>query len=274
MNIPWMEKYRPNNIDEIILSQENELLLKNIIEKKYFPNMMFYGSPGTGKTTTIINLIKEYQNRNENGENNNNIIHLNASDDRGIDVIRNIIKSFIFSKTRETRFVILDEADCMTVNAQYLLKTMIKNYKGGAKFCLLCNYISKIDEKLLEELMIVRFNNLPPDKIINKLKEILEKENKKITTKKLKILQKNYGNDIRSMINDIQMNKINDYNKVFKKKNEYDKIDLYELSINVFQDMIENNCCSKLIDKMEKYIHNYYELDDPVKYFKNIISLR
>ena len=92
IDIPWVEKYRPNNFDNIVLDSTNRKLLTNIIKKNTFPNLLLYGPPGTGKTTTIINLINKYQEINNYTHKKGYTIHLNASDDRGIDIIRNQIK--------------------------------------------------------------------------------------------------------------------------------------------------------------------------------------
>ena len=115
-NIPWIEKYRPNTFQEIVLDPLNRKIFSNILNKQYFPNLLFYGPPGTGKTTTIINLINEYQTKYEK-KTSENIIHLNASDERGIDIIRNQIQLFVKSKNffnKGMKFVILDEVDYMT----------------------------------------------------------------------------------------------------------------------------------------------------------------
>ena len=100
----WVEKYRPKNIDDIVLDHLNKQILKNIIETSYFPNLLFYGPPGTGKTTTIINLINSYQNK-FGVKNKDLIIHLNASDERGIDIIRNQINFFVNSKPLFKTFI-------------------------------------------------------------------------------------------------------------------------------------------------------------------------
>ena len=89
-DIPWVEKYRPTHFDNIVLDPINRKLFEQIIEKGHFPNLLFYGPPGTGKTTTIINLINEYQKKHNNNA-KGSVIHLNASDERGIDIIRNQI---------------------------------------------------------------------------------------------------------------------------------------------------------------------------------------
>ena len=92
----WVEKYRPTIFEDIVLDPLNRQILQNIIETSYFPNLLFYGPPGTGKTTTIINLINAYQTK-LNNKNKDLIIHLNASDERGIDIIRNQINLFVNS---------------------------------------------------------------------------------------------------------------------------------------------------------------------------------
>jgi DNA polymerase III delta prime subunit len=86
--INWNEKYRPNNLEKIILSNYNKLIINNIIEKNYFPNLLLYGPPGTGKTTTVINLINSYLNKYYS-DNKKQIVHLIASHERGIEIIRN-----------------------------------------------------------------------------------------------------------------------------------------------------------------------------------------
>ena len=166
--IPLMEAYRPKHFDDIVLDPLNKQILKNIIETSYFPNLLFYGPPGTGKTTTIINLINAYQEKLKN-KNKDLIIHLNASDERGIDIIRNQINSFVNSKplfNTGMKFVILDEVDYMTKNAQQALRYLLQNYSGNVRFCLICNYISKIDEGLQNEFIRLRFNQLPDKDII------------------------------------------------------------------------------------------------------------
>ena len=204
----WVEKYRPTNFNDIVLSPINRTIFKNIVDMDYFPNLLFYGSPGTGKTTTIINLINEYQSR-YGKINNSTIIHLNASDDRGIDIIRNQINQFVKSLNlfeKGLKFVILDEVDYMTKNAQQALKYILQTSTYNVRFCLICNYISKIDESLKNEFICIRFNQLPIDYICIFLKSISEKENLNLKPSTIEAIQKMYGSDIRSMINFIQLN--------------------------------------------------------------------
>ena len=207
-NIPWVEKYRPTNFDDIVLSEINRDIFKNILDMRYFPNLLFYGPPGTGKTTTIINLINEYQ-RKYGETNKGSVIHLNASDERGIDIIRNQIFQFVKSKNffeKGVKFVILDEVDYMTKNAQQALKYLLQSYCYNVRFCLICNYISKIDESLKNEFICIRFNQLPKEDIYKFIKNITVSENLDLSDKVIDTIQNNYNSDIRSMINFIQLN--------------------------------------------------------------------
>lgn len=209
--IPWVEKYRPTTFNNIVLDPINRAIFENILEKNYFPNVLFYGPPGTGKTTTIINLINKYQ-QDFDGNNKENIIHLNASDERGIDIIRNQIQQFVKSNNfynNGLKFVILDEVDYMTKNAQQALKYLIQSSKSNVRYCLICNYISKIEESLRNEFICIRFNQLPKDEIFLFLKNIITSENMDINDETIRIIQNNYFSDIRSMINFIQLNQQN-----------------------------------------------------------------
>ena len=212
MNIaPWVEKYRPNKFDDIVLEPTNKQLLKNIIKNNNFPNLLFYGPPGTGKTTTIINLIEEYQKKYKQKRKGLKI-HLNASDDRGIDIIRNQINQFVNTKTLfgdGIKFVILDEVDYMTKNAQTALKYLIQQYSENIRFCLICNYISRIDLSLQNEFIRLRFCQLPKDDILSFLNHIVESEKLNLNENKLQSIQKMFKSDIRSMINYIQSNHYN-----------------------------------------------------------------
>jgi DNA polymerase III delta prime subunit len=207
---PWVEKYRPSCFEDIVLDPLNKTLLKNIIDNNYFPNLLFYGPPGTGKTTTIINIVNLYQEK-MNLKNKGLMIHLNASDERGIDIIRNQINSFVNSKSLfgdGMKFVILDEVDYMTKTAQIALRYLLNNYNNNfnVRFCLICNYISRIDESLQTEFVRMRFNQLPETDIFKFLQKINQNENLKIKDDILISIQKHFMSDIRSMINYMQSN--------------------------------------------------------------------
>lgn len=205
--VPWVEKYRPTQFENIILEPHNKIVLKNMIETNTIPHLLFYGPPGTGKTTTIVNFINNFQEKN-NEKHKELIIHLNASDDRGIDVIRNQINTFTISShlfNKGTKFIILDEVDYMTKNAQFSLFNLMKENTSNVRFFLICNYISKIERVLRNMCMPFKFNMLPTEKIYNYLENILEQENETtIKPSSIKNIILYFKSDVRSMINYIQ----------------------------------------------------------------------
>ena len=260
MNIPWVEKYRPTIFDNIVLDPINKVILQNIIETSYFPNLLFYGPPGTGKTTTIVNLVNSYQEKNDQ-KNSGLMIHLNASDERGIDIIRNQINKFVHSKTlfnKGMKFVILDEVDYMTKNAQQALRYLLQNYSSSVRFCLICNYISRIDEGLQNEFIRLRFNQLPEQKIIHFLKNIATNEKLQITEKSIHLIQQLYDSDIRSMINFMQSN-----------QNIVDS-DFYIIHDSIWEILYNKLVTNEPLPKLNSFIHDIamnYNIDK-----KNIIK--
>ena len=260
--VPFVELYRPKIFEDIVLDPLNKQILKNIIETSYFPNLLFYGPPGTGKTTTIINLINAYQTK-IGIKNKDLIIHLNASDERGIDIIRNQISFFVNSKPlfhTGMKFVILDEVDYMTKNAQQALRYLLQNYTSNVRFCLICNYISKIDEGLQNEFIRLRFNQLPKNDIIKFLKNISTSENLNMSEKSISCIQKLYKSDIRSMINFMQSNQ-----DIVNQDNEFNIIDN-----DVWENLISKLSKREKIDSIKDYVHSIsinYNIDK-----KNIIK--
>lgn len=277
-DIPWVEKYRPAVFDNIVLDPNNKIIMNNIINNNTFPNILFYGPPGTGKTTTIINLIADYQ-KKKNQYNKELTIHLNASDERGIDIIRNHISQFVNSKTlfnKGTKFIILDEVDSMTKNAQQALKYLLQCYNKGVRFCLICNYISRIDESLQNEFLRLRFNQLPEKKIIEFLTNISNKEELFIPKKTLQSIQLLFKSDIRSMINYLQLNKNKEQivitekiwssllnlllcdNKNYSDKLINDKINSIETGYNINIKNIVKEFLNYIIRNHPKYITKRY----------------
>lgn len=207
-----MEKYRPTQFDQIVLSPLNRRLLQTMIDTGYVPHLLFYGPPGTGKTTTVMNVIHSYQEKHDGRRNKELVIHLNASDDRGIDIIRSQIGQFVQSGTlfnKGMKFVILDEADYMTGGAQQALRYLLPSCGHTVRICLICNYISRLDEGLQNEFLRLRFNQLPESTIIPFLQTISQQEQLNLSTASLQQIQRRYKSDIRSMINCMQSNQSN-----------------------------------------------------------------
>ena len=294
MTNPWVEKYRPTTLENVVLGNINKRIIDNIIEENYFPNLLLYGPPGTGKTTTIINLLNAYQ-KHHNQENKELIIHLNASDDRGIDIIRNQIQQFISTKNmfnKGLKFVVLDEVDYMTKAAQQALRHLMQTYKSNIRFCLICNYISKIDENLQNEFLRLRFNELPKEDVIKFLENIIQNEKLDISIEKIQQIQDFYRSDIRSMINFIQSNQTNIniitsdvWKKLIniKEKREIIK-ELHNISMsydieikNVIKDflnflIINKNITTEFLDFVENIIHSDVKSIYMVNYFADNIN--
>ena len=298
-NIPWIEKYRPTSFENIVLDKNNKTIFKNITDTQKIPNLLLFGPPGTGKTTTAINFIKSYQ-RKSNIKTNELIMHLNASDERGIDVIRNQINQFVNSKwlfTKGTKFVILDEVDYMTKSAQQALKYLISSLSNNVCFILICNYICKIDYVLQNIFIRLRFNNLPLIEIEKYINNVAKKEQIKIDQEQINNIITYFKSDIRSMINYLQSNysqtniiknTVNDsvwldfIEYIKKNNNNISKINNYinkiclNYDINLYQSLrmfstyiIKNtNINSDILNSIEIFIHkNDYDVDS----YKNYI---
>lgn len=267
---PWVEKYRPTSFSDIVLDDINQQILTNVLSNGYFPNLLFYGPPGTGKTTTIINLVNAYQSKYTScdGPGLGTIIHLNASDERGIDVIRNQLNSFVNTKslfcgTNRLKFIILDEADYMTKNAQialrYLLNSYTKTVACKVKFCLICNYVSKIDDSLQSEFVRMRFNQLPEANIVRFLTQISNSENLNLSQETIKHVQCRFGSDIRSMIN-------------FMQSNQHAIHQLKILQNDTWTNLISERSAANIVKRF-KYISREYGIDprNLIKQFLNHI---
>jgi DNA polymerase III delta prime subunit len=204
---PWVEKYRPQNLSDVVLEPHNKVLFDSVLERARFPNLLFYGPPGTGKTTTIINLVREYHDRYNSGG-NKLVMHLNASDDRGIEVMRTRILQFVSTEPvfgDGLKFVVLDEVDSMTTNAQVALRHIINEHSATVRFCLICNFISRIDTALQKVLVLVRFKNVPRDQTHVFLRAIVDAENTGMADSAISVIIDAYDSDMRSMVNAIQL---------------------------------------------------------------------
>ena len=264
--LPWIEKYRPTHIDDIILENDTKHLLYQMVETKNFPNTLLYGPPGTGKTTSIICLLKMYQ---EKYKCSNNVMHLNASNDRGVDLIRKQIYTFIHTQGmfhNDLKFVVLDEVDSMTKPAQLSLLNLL--HVQNVRFCLICNYISKLIPNLRDSLLLIPFYNTINDTTY--INNIIQKENVKIDEHVINDIKFNYYPDLRSTINCLQnyhsnpmpiinqsiINDIcNNYNNIREKVKEYiQTIYFKDFLIKLFMKMLDYNIDNKLLSIMKELI--------------------
>lgn len=205
-NLPWVEKYRPQTLDDVYGQREVVGTVKKFVQEGKLPHLLFYGPPGTGKTSTIVALAKDIYGKNYS----NMVLELNASDDRGIDVVRNQIKDFastrqIFSKG--FKLIILDEADAMTNAAQNALRRIIEKYTKNTRFCILANYSHKITPALLSRCTRFRFQPLPNDAVEKRMANVLVHEHLRISPAAKEALLELSNGDMRRVLNVLQASK-------------------------------------------------------------------
>lgn len=202
-NLPWVEKYRPSSLDEVYGQEDIVATVRKFVHEGKLPHLLFYGPPGTGKTSTITALAKEIYGPNYKSM----VLELNASDDRGIDVVRNRIKDFastmqIFS--RGFKLIILDEADAMTAVAQNSLRRIIERYTKNTRFCILANYSHKLNPALLSRCTRFRFNPISEEAIRDRVQNVIQQEKLNITPEaELALLSLSKG-DMRRALNVLQ----------------------------------------------------------------------
>jgi replication factor C subunit 3/5 len=276
-NIPWIEKYRPNKVEEIVGNTQVINILNNMVEKNSLPHLILFGSSGTGKTSTILAFAKKIYGKHYR----HMILELNGSDDRGINVVREQIKEFcstnnnlykMFSKKNMYKLVILDEVDSMTLDGQFALRRIIENYTENTRFCLICNYITKITPALRSRCLAFRFEPLNKDFILDKLYDILDHEKLDLDDQIIdQIIDKSNG-DLRKSINMLQcltifskISKSNDTSLLFNMINQNDvKILLNELR-NKNKFTYKFNRIKKIIDEKE------YNITDIIHSLINLI---
>jgi len=202
-NIPWIEKYRPSKLENIKSQDFIKTSLQKLVEQNTIPHLLFFGSPGTGKTSSILACIKELEAKGYIVSK----LELNTSDQRGIKTVRKKIKEFATTQSffkNGLKIIILDEADYMTNIAQCALRQIIEKYSKNVRFCIICNYINKIIPAIQSRCMKFRFSLLTDDEMKNKIEYIIKQEKLKISDKAITTIISLSGGDMRKSINILQ----------------------------------------------------------------------
>ncbi|XP_059146697.1 replication factor C subunit 5-like [Physella acuta] len=203
-NLPWVEKYRPKQLDDLISHKDIINTIGKFVDDDRLPHLLFYGPPGTGKTSTILAVAKKIYSPKEF---NSMVLELNASDDRGIGIVRGQILSFASTRTifkKGFKLVILDEADAMTKDAQNALRRVIEKFTENTRFCIICNYLSKIIPALQSRCTRFRFGPLKQDQIIPRLEYVIAQESVKCNESGVKALVTLANGDMRKVLNILQ----------------------------------------------------------------------
>ena len=206
-NLMWSEKYRPKKLKEVVDQKEIIKGISNLIKSPDIPHMLFAGPAGVGKTTTALCIVMELLGE----EWRKNTLELNASDERGIKMVRERVKEFAASikladdkEFGKPKIIILDEADEMTSEAQTALRRIIEDSARTTRFIIICNYLSQIIEPIQSRCVVFRFRRLPKEDVIDHLKMICEQQKVKYEEKALAQIYEATGGDLRHSINIMQ----------------------------------------------------------------------
>jgi len=264
--LPWVEKYRPTSLDMIKGQDTNIECLEKLIENKSLPHLLFYGNSGTGKTSTIMSIINKLFGKNKAFS----LMKLDASDDRGINSVREEIKGFAEKKNffnKSIKIIILDEADNMTFDAQFALRRIIERYSEGTRFCLICNFENKIIPAIKSRCANFKFNPINEEVIAEKLEEICVKEKIKIKQKSLKIISSLSSGDMRKAINLLQSVYLKD--KTLKQKSIYETAGIpSDVTIKKFLVLLNKKISlEEKINKCKFILNDGYSLSIIIKTF-------
>ncbi|MCL7051411.1 hypothetical protein MKW94_004222 [Papaver nudicaule] len=203
---PWVEKYRPQSLADVAAHRDIVDTIDRLTSENKLPHLLLYGPPGTGKTSTILAVARKIY----GPQYHNMILELNASDDRGIDVVRQQIQdfastqSFSFGVKASVKLVLLDEADAMTKDAQFALRRVIEKYTKNTRFALICNHVNKIIPALQSRCTRFRFAPLDASHVTERLKHVIHSESLDVDENGLKALVRLSNGDMRKALNILQ----------------------------------------------------------------------
>lgn len=199
-----MEKYRPETLEDVVGNKFAIDQLKSIVKFGNMPNLILVGPPGTGKTSSVMCMARQMLKECVR----NAVLELNASDDRGIDVVREKIKGFAHQKVTVPagmhKLIILDEGDAMTESAQQALRMIMTEYSATTRFAIACNDSSKIIEPIQSRCAIVRFTKLADEEILDRLRVVMDREGIKYSSEGVEALIFTADGDMRYALNNLQ----------------------------------------------------------------------
>jgi replication factor C subunit 3/5 len=258
--LPWTEKYRPQLLNQLVAHEHISKVLRQLMNKNNFPHLLLQGPPGTGKTTTILACARQMYGDSVQSM----VLELNGSDDRGINIVRNLIDHFASNNNMDTdifnthnkkqKLVILDEADSMTMDAQFALRNVIESNTNTTRFCLICNYSEKITKALKSRCSQFRFQPVPFEDHIKHAAEIIKYENINIDPVAVEHIVNMSMGDMRRSINILQS-----LTMVYREK-------------FITLDMLYENICQPLPQDLYNIVNNIFtlKLRESFNYARNL----
>lgn len=223
-NFMWIEKYRPKTLNDVVLENHVKKQFDQYINQGEIPHLLFYGSPGSGKTTIARILVSHIL------KTDMDLLILNGSEQRGIDVVRNSIIEFLKYKSQSSnhKIIFIDEADYMTEQAFNAMRRVFEEFYENGRFILTCNYVHKIPSPIRSRCSEFKFKELPYDFVLNRCKNILENESIKYDEMLVKKIINLAYPDMRKIIGNLQKFSIDG---VLQVDNEEDLMDLEDFVV-------------------------------------------
>ncbi|KAF7949871.1 uncharacterized protein EAE97_003380 [Botrytis byssoidea] len=265
---PWVEKYRPKGLGDVTAQDHTITVLQRTLQSSNLPHMLFYGPPGTGKTSTVLALAKELYGPELM---KSRVLELNASDERGISIVREKVKDFARMQLSNPspayrqkypcppyKIIILDEADSMTQDAQSALRRTMETYSRITRFCLICNYVTRIIDPLASRCSKFRFKSLDKGNALVRVREIADKEGVRLEEGAVEALIKCSEGDLRKAITYLQSaaRLVGAVSPEGEERNNADKMDVDEKMVTVssvedIAGVIPDNTIEKLVKAMQ-----------------------